>query len=610
VSPAVRAHLLVLAALASAAGMAAGALWSRPLFVGAGLVGCLVAWAAGSAPGLRTRHVLLVAVTARALVFPLPPALSDDGYRYVWDGILQAEGVNPYAYRPSEVVRTHPEQEALIPLLNSEEFYSVYPPSSQLLFRVGGYAAASGWEWGWYTIKGLLTLMEIGGLFLLARMVGPGALALYAWHPLPIMEAAGQGHTEAGMVGLLLLAAWALRKGRGGVAGAALAGAGGFKLVPLLFLPFALRQQPLRVLAGAGVAAALLAVPYAAPYVLAHVGESLRLYIEYFEWYAGPYFLLKAVAAWGTGDGQGGVIGPLLQIGFLLTLGLLWGLHRRRGWPPEVAWLLVSGAFLATATTVHPWYLLGVLALIPLSPLGTAHWRWHAASWHLLAAGALGTYLFYTHGDGPYGLSVIAGWIFWTLSLGTAAGTWGLPRLLRRRARTKWALVRPHLPPSGRLLDLGAGEGLVGERAQADGFSVELADVLDLNRTELPLTLLEEGPLPFREGAFDASLLVYVLHHTFDPDALLAEVSRVTSGRVVVLESVVETGWDRAWLPLADRLANGLRSGGAISEALNLRDTAGWREAFERAGFEVCHVESRGGAWHRQRLFVLEPLNS
>jgi alpha-1,6-mannosyltransferase len=568
----------------------------------------LVAWVAGRERTLAVRHVLLVAVAARLLVFPLPPTLSDDGYRYVWDGISQAEGVNPYAYRPSEIVRTHPEQEVLIPLLNSEEFYSVYPPSSQLVFHAGGHASTSGWRAGWYVIKGLLGLLEVGGLILLARLVSPGALALYAWHPLAIVETSGQGHTEAGMVGLLLLAAWAHRRGRGGLAGAALAGSAGFKLVPFLFLPFALRQQPFRVLAGAGMAGALLALPYAAPYVLSHVGESLRLYVGYFEWYAGPYFLLKGIAAWGTGDGQGRLLGPLLQISFFISCLVFWGLHRRRGWPPEVGWLLVSGAFLATATTVHPWYLLGVLALIPLSPLDRPVWRWHAAGWHLLAAGALGTYLFYSHGEAPYWVSVIAGWALWFAALGMGASRWGLPWVLRRRARAKWAWVRPHLPPSGTLLDLGAGEGFVGKAAHAEGFSVELADVVDLNRTHLPLTLLAEGPLPYREGAFDATLLAYVLHHASDPDALLAEARRVSRGRVVVLESVVETGWDRAWLPLADRLANRLRAGGAIGEPLNLRDTAAWREAFEQAGFRIRGQESRGGVWHRQRLFVLEPV--
>jgi alpha-1,6-mannosyltransferase len=606
VSPFARPYLLGLAVLGASAGMAAGALWSRPLFVGAALAGCLVAWVAGGDRVLTRGHVLLVAVAARVLLFPLPPTLSDDGYRYVWDGISQVEGVNPYAKRPSEQVRTHPGQEALIDHLNSRDFYSVYPPSSQLVFRLGGHAAIHGWERGWYVVKGVLSLLELGGLFLLARMVSPAALALYAWHPLAITETAGQGHTEAGMVGLLLLAAWAHRRGRGGLAGAALAGAGGFKLVPFLFIPFTLRQRPLRVLAGAGVAGALLVLPYATPYALAHMGESLRLYVGYFEWYAGPYFLLKGVAAWGTGDGQGTLLGPLLQLVFVLCVATLWWFHRRRGWPPEVGWLLVSGAFLATATTVHPWYLLGVLALIPLTPLANPVWRWHAASWHLMAAGALGTYLFYTHGEGPYQFSVIAGWILWAVALGIAGWTWGLSSLLRRRARAKWGWVRPHIPPSGVLLDLGAGEGFVGEAAAADGYSVVLADVVDLNRTGLPLTLLGEGPLPYATKAFDVTLLAFVLHHSGDPDALLAEALRVTGGQVVVLESVVETGWDRVWLPLADRVANGLRAGGAISEPFNLRDTAGWRRAFERAGFEICSVEARDGPWHRQRLFVLE----
>jgi hypothetical protein len=50
---------------------------------------------------LSTRSILAVAIGLRVLFFFLPPSLSDDAYRYVWDGMVQADGVNPYLYRPS-----------------------------------------------------------------------------------------------------------------------------------------------------------------------------------------------------------------------------------------------------------------------------------------------------------------------------------------------------------------------------------------------------------------------------------------------------------------------------------------------------------------------------
>jgi SAM-dependent methyltransferase len=159
------------------------------------------------------------------------------------------------------------------------------------------------------------------------------------------------------------------------------------------------------------------------------------------------------------------------------------------------------------------------------------------------------------------------------------------------------------------LLDLGAGEGFVGAAAtRGSGSEVALADVVDLNRTALPLTLYDGHRLPFADGSFDAVLLVFVLHHCETPDDVLREARRVTRGRVAVLESVVEDGWDRAWLTFADTAANRIRSGGRMpEERLDFDTVEGWWGRFEAAGFKVVAEERRGRWLHKRHLFVLEP---
>jgi SAM-dependent methyltransferase len=552
--------------------------------------------------------VIVVAIAARMIVFPLPPTLSDDGYRYVWDGQVQLQGFNPYQYRPSEFVATDAVDQALYERLNSPQYYSVYPPASQVVFVSATAIARGDPRLAWYYIKACLVLLEGIGLLALSRLTGPAAMALYAWHPLPIIEIAGQGHTEGGMVGLMLMAAWALQHRRFVLTGAALALAGWFKLLPFALLAFTLKPAPTRVLAGAVVATIALAMPYAAPSVLINVSESLLLYVRLFEWNAGPYLALKGAAAALTGGGWSTVLGPALAGAFALGLGLLLLLHHKNPWWPPHVWFIALGLFLTTTTTVHPWYLLGVLCLLPLVAHAATPGRLHTAAWHVLAAGSLGTYLFYSHGVAAYWTAVALGWGGWALALMAASVVATIPGLMQRRARFKWEWIEPHAGNPGRLLDLGAGEGYVGREAATDGWKVELADVIDFNRTELPLTVIAEPTLPWADGTFDSTILVFVLHHARDPRSVLREAERVTAGRVVVVESVAQSHWDRRWLPFADRLANRVRSGGAMTEQedhLCFRSAEEWRQLFTEAGLRVVGEDRRGGWWHRRNLFVL-----
>jgi SAM-dependent methyltransferase len=604
-----RARLAGLGVVACAIGMAAGVGASRVLFVGAGLLGCAIvfwAWRRTSPPA---RTVLVVALLARAVVFPLPPSLSDDGYRYLWDGYLTIAGVNPYAFVPSDPRLAGVAPEELLAEMNSPRYHSVYPPAAQAVFAVAAAASGGDWRAGWYVLKLLLVLIEGAGILLLVRMVGPGLALLYAWHPLAIMEVAGQGHLEGGLVGPLVLALAALGRGRPISAGAALAVGGWFKLWPFLLLPFT-RSQRLGVLAAGAVVAALLALPFMAPYVLPNVGESLLLYSQHFEWNAAPYFLLKT-AAWAVaGESLGPHVGGILQAFFLLSLPAVLLITRRRGWTTAQSWLAVAGLFIVTATTVHPWYLLGILVLLPLAAPASRGWTWHVGAWHALAAGSLATYLFYTHGDVSYLAAVWAGWGAWGALMGVAAVVALLPALMRRRGEDKWAWINNHVPAGARILDVGAGEGFVGEAASREGHQVTLADVIDFNRTDLPLLPVRDSRIPVASGGVDVAIVVFVLHHAEDPLALLKEVRRVTTGRVIVIESVAETAWDRWWLPGADRFFNRLRSDGAMRDQegyLHFRSASGWRTMFGEAGLVSIAEEGRGGVFHRKRLFVLEP---
>jgi len=559
---------------------------------------------------VSTAEVLLLAFVARLLALPLLPGLSDDGFRYIWDGWLQVNGTNPYLYQPADTALTDFQASELYSELNSASYYSVYPPSSQVAFLLGGIGVELSWEFSWYVIKSIFLSVEFTGIVLLGRLVEPRLLLLYAWHPLVILEGAGQGHTEVMMAGFLLISLFAYINKNPSLSVGALTVAAWTKLYPILFIPFLLRRVGWKYLWVAVVVSLALWIPYGRIEVIGHIAMSLDLYVRSFEFNAGPYYALKEIGYLIRGSDLSKQIGPLLQYALLLLVGIAVLNPKCSSRRLYSVWLFICGLLWTTATTVHPWYLIGVLALIPLflHKNEQANTYLFAGAWIWLSVASIATYFRYSTGESLYWFSVIVGWGGWAVLLMLAAIHTFIPSLMRRRARGKWKWISLYLTSPERILDLGAGEGFVGAEAANDTRAeVILADVIDLNQTSLPFVRYDGRKLPFPDNYADGVLLSYVLHHCEDPRGVLDEVRRVAADRVVVLESVVEHTVDRLWLSFADRLANRLRSGGTMKEDVLHFDTVdGWHRQFKEAGFTVLAEERRGRWLHKRHLFVLE----
>lgn len=559
------------------------------------------------------QQVILVAVLLRIAAFPLLPTISDDGYRYIWDGTLHAqEGVNPYAFKPSDPALDHLHNEPIFDELNSADFYSVYPPTSQIAFAIGGLAYPLGWMASWFLIKLLFLSAELLAIVLLARLVSSKALMLYTWHPLAVIEIAGQAHTEALAVCLLIVAVRAARQKKRWLSGFALAVAGWVKLVPFFAIPAAVRRLGWKGIGAAIVAFGLLMFPYFESYTVPNIRESLDLYVQYFEFNAGPYFVLKGFSELvGLGD-VSKILGPLLRFGFLLSVGGMAVVSYLRSWQVETVLLATFSLFVLFSTTVHPWYVLPLLVLAPLfvdrSPL-----KWIASGWLGFGLLSMGTYLIYVGPPATYWFFVVVSWLFLLALIGYGVIQLALPSIMRRRASSKvnWIVnsIPDVLPPNTELLDLGAGDGYVGESLhQMTGADVQLADVVDFNKTDLSLTIYDGQTLPFNNDSFDSTIISYVLHHANDAGSILREAKRVTSGPIVILESIYKGQFQHWLLDKLDRLANRLRSGGlmkAYEEHLNFRTDGEWRELFTGLDLKVQHTAYRGRWIHRQVLYVL-----
>jgi alpha-1,6-mannosyltransferase len=332
-----------------------------------------------SASGLG--FLLLCAAAFRLTMLLHQSDLSDDVYRYVWDGKVATTGRSPYAFAPDDpqVAELFPELRARVA---HRELRTVYPPVAQAVFRVAAKAPGA----GVLAMKAILGAADVAIVALLFAGGGAGArfgAALYAFHPLAVTESAGQGHLDSLGVALLLAALIYLGRRRPVAAGVAFAGSVLTKYVPLAaVLPFA-RRGGWKFAAATLVTGATvwgLATRGAADRPIGALGDyatrwefNSLLYPAVSGAIESSHLPEKAKAAyirWKEGREQR----PWMQrvfpyfytsffarvaLALLLTLVLV-GIAARGG-EPESAVFASLGAFLLVSPTLHPWYLLWVL---------------------------------------------------------------------------------------------------------------------------------------------------------------------------------------------------------------------------------------------------------
>lgn len=103
------------------------------------------------------------------------------------------------------------------------------------------------------------------------------------------------------------------------------------------------------------------------------------------------------------------------------------------------------------------------------------------------------------------------------------------------------------------LLDLGCGDMILTEFLHHhSALKVTGVDMVDSNLSHLPVILYDGDKIPFPDGTFDATMVAYVLHHCLDISAVLREMARVTSRKLIVFEEVYTRGAAKRILQLHD----------------------------------------------------------
>jgi alpha-1,6-mannosyltransferase len=184
--------------------------------VATGLVAIAATSTAERAPTRNALWIIIgVAVFLRVVLLFTEPLLSSDIYRYVWDGKVQAAGINPYRYVPADETLATLRDSTIFPNINRVDYaVTIYPPVAQIFFFLVTRLGES------VTVMKLALLaceaVTAVTIVLLLRKLGRPLtrLVAYVWHPLPIWEIANSGHIDALMVALMMLGIWLAVIGR------------------------------------------------------------------------------------------------------------------------------------------------------------------------------------------------------------------------------------------------------------------------------------------------------------------------------------------------------------------------------------------------------------
>ncbi|MDM9631441.1 mannosyltransferase [Robiginitalea aurantiaca] len=321
--------------------------------------------------GLLFRAVLLFAL----------PNLSQDFYRFIWDGNLILEGLNPYLLTPDQwmaqgglsfdtAAELHKGMGSL-----SRENYSNYPPANQYFFALSAYLGGKTIMGTIISMRVMIILADLGILYFGRRILkkinrAPNLIFWYFLNPLVIIELTGNLHSEGVMLFFFVLAMFLVITNKWYLALFPYAFSIGIKLIPLLFLPLLLPllgwKKATGFYLGIGLLIATLLYPLYFPEFGSHYGQTLRLWFSNFEFNASLYNLAEWIAVnqgakpWEFIKQYGAIVPGLTA---LITLGVCAHpiIKLPKYWFGGALLALCSYYFLST--TVHPWYVIFPLLL-------------------------------------------------------------------------------------------------------------------------------------------------------------------------------------------------------------------------------------------------------
>ncbi|MEQ9006564.1 MAG: hypothetical protein RLP12_01680 [Ekhidna sp.] len=328
-------------------------------------------------------------ILIRVLLFLSLPSLSDDLYRFIWDGTLLKNGIHPFSELPGYYLNQNIPglDQELFNKLNSQNYFTIYPPLNQFIFWLSITVTDSDWLVSANIIRLFLFAADFGSFYFLKKLLihykKPQKLAFWYWlNPLIILEFTGNLHFEGLVIFFLLAGIYFYEKNKNWLSATGLGLAIGTKLLPLIYLPFlflkGLSEKKWIISIMAGIMGLATLLPLLNETFIQAMSQSLDLYFRSFEFNASIYINAREVGYCIYGYNKIALIGPTLSIISFLSILSISAIAYFKKWSIPKSFLFVLTVYLLFATTVHPWYIL------PLIAFGLLSGYWYPIVWSFL----------------------------------------------------------------------------------------------------------------------------------------------------------------------------------------------------------------------------------
>jgi hypothetical protein len=355
------------------------------------------------------KQIIVFGAIARLVTAFLMPTLSDDIYRFVWDGQLMHTGNNPLLSTPTHYLQQLPKSDShysyfkqLYALVNHPQYYTCYPPFMQLFFWVSAFVGGFHVTANIIIIKLLIALVDIGCMVVLAKLLNYfklpiGMLLLYALNPSVIIEGTGNAHFEVVQVALICTAIYLILSKKFVTSAVVFGLAIITKLIPVLLLPLFVKYFGFKKGILFSCIALLVVIISFLPFItttfLQGFSSSIGLYFQTFEFNASLYYIARKIGYLEKGFNYISVLGPMLMVRFLSIYAIIFFAWYKINKQQLVALgMIVLTLFYALSTTVHPWYIINILPFALLANrlyvvvwVGVAFLSYHAYQWALFS---------------------------------------------------------------------------------------------------------------------------------------------------------------------------------------------------------------------------------
>jgi len=337
----------------------------------------------------------VIGITARVLFLPSIPNLSQDFYRFIWDGRLLILGINPYVFTPEQLANgllKTTELTSLEAISNAKiliqgmgslnaSHYSNYPPINQLCFALAALFAKTSVLGSVIVLRIIIIGADLGILYfgkkLLERLNLPAKnIFWYFLNPFIIIELTGNLHFEGVMLFFVIWSLYLLDKKRWVLAAILLGVSVSVKLLPLLFLPLFYKYLAPDGLFKKGfwkmkkfywVTLATIVftfAPFASKTFISNFSATIGLWFQNFEFNASVYYIIRWIGFQTVGWNIIAKVGLFLPMVVFICIVLL-AVFRKYNTTQKLitGMLLAVSIYFLLATTVHPWYIATPLLL-------------------------------------------------------------------------------------------------------------------------------------------------------------------------------------------------------------------------------------------------------